>query len=142
MAHITIADLKKRLADAKLIQLTDFDQKGHADQEIVCAAIAAAGGLVDSYCASRYSLPLTKSGQLVDLELTIAVYKLYEGRQVVPDNVRQSYEYAVSFLRDVSTGRASLDQAGITQTTTGGEVITRDHDDDPYVFDNTKLSEW
>jgi phage gp36-like protein len=139
MAYTTIADLRKRLSEAKLIQLTDYKNLGSVDPDVVTAAINSASGIIDSYAAARYALPLTASDQVKDIEVTLTIFKLYEGRQLVTDQVRQSYEDAIAFLKDVSAGRASLDQAAAPQPTSGGAVVTRNHTTSPYKFDDTNL---
>jgi phage gp36-like protein len=142
MSYTTINDLRKRLSEQKLIQLTDYKQSGSTDTDVVTAALGSASGIIDSYAAGRYTLPLTASAQVKDIELTIAIYKLHEGRQLVPDQVRQSYEDAIAFLKDVSSGKASLDQAATLQVSGMGEVVTRDHDTSPYGFDDTRLADF
>lgn len=142
MSYTTITDLRKRISEAKLVQLTDFGNNQVTDTAVVTAALNSASAIIDSYCAARYSLPLAVSDQVKDLELVIGIYKLHEGRQLVPDQVRQSFEDAVAFLKDVSAGKASLDQATVPQTSGSGEVVTRDHDTSPYAFDSVRLDDW
>ena len=142
MAYITITDIRKRLSESKLTQLTDYKNLGSTDTDVVTAAISSASGIIDSYCSGRYSLPLSASDQLKDLAITAAIYKLHEGRQLAPDQVRQSYEDAIAFLKDVSAGKASLDQATVSQTSGSGPIVARDHTTSPYAFDQTRLDDW
>jgi phage gp36-like protein len=140
VSYTTLTDLRNRISDARLAQLTDFENTGSLDVGRVTDALAKASGIVDSYC-SRYSLPLQATEQIKDLELTIAIYKLYEGRQAVPDQIRKSFEDAIAFLKDISAGRASLSQAAVPQSSRL-DVGTRDHETDPYVFDDTRLEDY
>ena len=141
MAYTTIADIRKRITETKLTQLTDYKGLGSTDTDVVTAALNSASAIIDSYAGTRFSLPLTVSDQVKDLEVTIAIYKLHEGRQMVPEQVRQSYDDAIAFLKDVSAGRASLDQATKAQSG-GGEVVTRDHATSPYKFGDENIGEW
>lgn len=141
MSYTTITDLRKRISEERLIQLTDFSKAGVVDSNLVTERLASASGLIDSYCRGRYTLPLTASDQVKDLELVIAIYKLYEGRQQMPDQIRTSYEDAIAFLKDVSAGRASLDQATAAQSSVL-DVKTKDHSTDPDAFDDTRLADF
>ncbi len=141
MSYATITDLRKRVSETKLIQLTDYKNLGHVDTALVTEAITMAEAVIDSYAGGRYSLPLTASGQVKDLAVTIAIYKLHEGRQLAPDHVRQSYEDAISFQRDVAAGKAGMSQSGHAQTSEM-DVVTRDHDTSPYRFDDVNLEDF
>ena len=141
MAYAVKADLQKRLDDAKLLQLTDFANAGSVDDTRITEALNAASSLVDSYTGGRYVLPLTVSDQVKDITLDIAIYKLHSGRQIDSDPVKEAYDQALRFLKDVSAGKASLNQSGKVQSTER-DVKTRDHDADPEVFDDTKLRDF
>lgn len=141
MSYGAITDLQTRISDTKLKQLTDFADTGQSDQAKIQEALDYGAATIDSYSSGRYTLPLKVSKQIKDLEITIAIYKLYEGRQMVTEQVRQSYEDAILFLKDVSAGKASLDQPAFVQSAEG-EVITKDHDDDPDAFDDLRLADY
>lgn len=105
----------------------------------VQAALEAASGVIDSYAGGRYTLPLAPSQQVVDLCLRITIYKLWEGRQrQAPEIVEKSYDDAILFLKDVSAGKAMLDQPATPQGS-GLEVQKRDHTADPERIDDNKL---
>src|ERR1017187_456150 len=139
MAYATDSDLGARLTQQKLIDLTDFENTGSVDSDRAQAALDFASGLIDSYCGGRYSLPLNPSDQIVDACVSIAVYKLYEGRQrVIPEKVKDSRTDAMKFLMDVSGGKASLAQATVPQVSESN-TVTRNHCEQPEVFDINKL---
>lgn len=70
-------------------------------------ALTDAQELADSYIAARYSLPLPVIPEtLKGVVLDIARYKLYAMR--APDEVRQRYEDAISWLKQISAGKAIL----------------------------------
>ena len=138
MAYATKQDLQKRLTDVKLVQLTDFAHSGAMDEARITAALHAAGSLIDSYVAGRYTLPLTVSDQVKDLSVDLAIYKLHAGRQFIPDTVKEDYNRALALLKDVSAGRASFDQPARRQAS-GQEVKTKDHASAPDVFDKDRL---
>jgi len=75
----------------------------------------------------------------VDICVDLAVFKLYGGRQrPIPETVKAAHDLALQFLKDVATGKATLDQAGVVQTSEMN-TVTRDHHSQPEVFDNRKL---
>jgi phage gp36-like protein len=124
-----------RMTNTELIQLTDDDGAADAvNVDIVTAALEEASGKVDSYCRSRYATPLQQSDDVKGLTLDLAVYLLFSRRRemTVGESVRQRYEDAISFLKDVAAGKAQLDQpAGTTpQTSVQGPTIG----DRPHVF--------
>jgi len=139
MAYATKADIQKRVTNAQLVQLTDFDQGGEVDDEKITEALAKATGIIDSYAAGRYTLPLVVSDQVKDLCVVLAVYKLYEGRGQ-QDVKKSEYDEAMRFLRDVSAAKAQLDQPGKKQASEM-DVVKPDHTDadEQEVFDDEKL---
>ena len=62
MAYATQSDLVDKFGELELIQLTDFDTPaaGGIVASRVDAALARASGVVDSYLAARYQLPLAE----------------------------------------------------------------------------------
>jgi phage gp36-like protein len=64
--------------------------------------------VLDSYLGNRYDVPLTGTipARVVDLACVVARYRLHENR--TPERVRQDYEDAIAFLRDVAAGRATI----------------------------------
>lgn len=118
MAYASDDDLGNRLTQQKLIDLTDLQNTGSIDTDVSTAALSFASAMIDSYCGGRYALPLEPSDQVVDICVNLAIYKLYEGRQLdIPDTVEKANDRAMAFLKDVSTGKATLNQAGVPQTT-------------------------
>jgi len=140
MAYATQADLENRLTHKKLVELTDFDGSGELVAARVTEALDMASADIDAYASGRYMPPLAQSKQVLDICLRIAIYRLYANRQrAIPETVAKDREDAMAMLKDVSTGKASLDQAATPQTT-GMNVVKRDHDTDPETFDNGKLT--
>lgn len=137
MGYAAQSDLSPtRITQTELVQLTDDTNSGQINTATVTNVLNGASALIDSYCGQRYTLPLQQSLQLTELALDIAEYKLYLRRKRMKPDVRQAYEDALVFLKDVSSGKARLDQpitatpqvgAGDVQTTTVPERFTDDH---------------
>jgi phage gp36-like protein len=132
VAYATQADLQLRVTDQELQALTDDDRIGQPNQAIIGGVLDEASAQVDSYCRTRYATPLQLSTDVTRITRDIAVYLLYSRRpQKMNDTVRQRYDDAIALLKDVSVGKASLDQpltATAAQVTAGaGSVPTCNH---------------
>jgi phage gp36-like protein len=147
VAYAVIADLVPlRLTQAELVQLTDDANTGQVNEATVNAALEEASGRVDSYCRSRYVTPLQVGDDVKGMTLDIAVYLLFSRRRnaKLSETVRTRYEDAITFLKDIAAGRASLDQPAtqvVPQASNAGPVISdrdyhlrfREHDLKGYV---------
>lgn len=133
MAYAAQSDIApNRMTQQELIQLTCDDSSQVVNADIVAEKIAEAGGIVDSYCRARYGTPLATSQVVLKVTVDIAVYLLFSRRRggLQPTElVRQNYEDALAFLKDVATAKASLDQpAGDTPqiSSAGPQISERD----------------
>ena len=124
MSYAVKADLSpRRISAPELVQLTDDTNSGSTNDQVIADVLTEASALIDSYCRVRYTVPLQSSDQVKGLCLTLAEYFLYLRRKRVKPDVRQSYEDAIAFLKDVSSGKAGLDQpATATPQSGGGDV--------------------
>lgn len=124
MPYAVKADLSpRRISLAELLQLTDDTNTGAVNDALVTDILDEASAQVDSYAGQRYGVPLQSSSQVKGLTLTIAEYLLYLRRKRMKPDVRQSYEDAIAFLKDVSSGKARLDQpAAATPQSSAGDV--------------------
>jgi len=139
LAYATQNDLSpRRISAAELLQLTDDTNSGVVNAQLVTDILDESSALIDSYVGQRYTVPLQPSSQVKGLCLTLGEYYLYLRRKRMKEDVRQSYEDALSFLRDVSSGKARLDQPSAALPQTGsGEVLTTKKDEK---FSDTNLS--
>lgn len=134
MAYAAQSDLVPlRITQTELVQLTCDDTSATVNADLVSAVLEEASGTVDSYCRSRYVTPLQQSDMVKARTLDIAVYLLFSRRRggLQPTElVRQRYEDAIAFLKDVAAARASLDQpanATSAQSSAGNaEISERD----------------
>jgi phage gp36-like protein len=129
MAYAAQSDLTPlRLTQAELVQLTCDDNSATVNTTSVSAALEEASGIVDSYCRDRYQTPLQAGDDVKGKTLDIAMWLLFRRRRNARNGeiIRQGYEDAIVFLKDVAAGRASLDQpVGDTpQTSVAGPTIS------------------
>ncbi len=141
MAYAVKADLADRLTDKQLVELTDFENAGVVVDSRITAAIDDASSKIDAYAGSRYTVPLAQSDQVKNLCLDLTVWRLNTNRnRPLSQPQLDAYEAAMKFLMDVSKGLATLDGQGAGETQTSEmDVVTRDHETDPEVFDDNKL---
>lgn len=111
MSYAVQSDLLLRMSAKELLQLTDDNSSGTVNVATVQGCLDEATAQIDSYVRARYQTPLQPSNSAVRLCRDIAVYLLYSRRpQAMKDTVRLGYEDAVGFLKDIASGKASLDQ--------------------------------
>ncbi len=110
MAYATIADFETAFGTEEAIALTNLDNPGSIgiNSTILNQALADATAEADAYLqAAGYSLPLPSTPLILRNKCCdIARYRLDKNR--VRDDVRQRYEDAIAFLKDLSRGLASL----------------------------------
>jgi phage gp36-like protein len=137
MPYATQSDISpRRISNSELIQLTDDTNSGLVNAQVVTDILIEASGLIDSYCRARYQVPLQQSDQIKGVCLSIAEYYLYLRRKRVSPDVRQAYEDAVSFLKDVSSGKAALDQPATATPQSGGGAVQVTQVDERFSDDN------
>lgn len=97
------------------------------------AALASASATIDSFLASRFVLPLKTYGQdLTRVACELAAWSILSTRGFNPDHgadvaVRQRYEDAMRWLRDVADERATpggIVDGSSTGATVGPKVFT------------------
>lgn len=130
MAYATQDDLVPlRMTEKDLTELTDDDNSGEINSDIVNAALDEASGIVDSYCRSRYATPLQADQNIVSLTLDLTVFILFKRRRQtkISETVQSARDAAIAFLKDVASARASLDQpsGSAPQTSCAGPAYSR-----------------
>jgi phage gp36-like protein len=119
MTYATQADLTDRFGAVELAQLTDRTNGVVIDATVLGRALADADAEIDSYLATRYSLPLESTPVvLVRMAADMARYRLYDDR--VTEAVRQRYGDAVSLLKRMATGEVQLAGSTVLAAATTG----------------------
>lgn len=110
--YASIADMRARIADDILIQLTDDALLGVIDEGALQRAINQAINTVQGYVAAFYA-PAdpadTAPALLTDLTCDIAYARLYRGSNP-PEHVEKKQKDALAMLRDISKGFVKIDQ--------------------------------
>lgn len=112
MPYATLADLRARMSEDDIIQLTDDARTGAIDQDRVATALAQADAEIDGYVGAYYrrvdaAAPVPPL--LLNIACDIAHYRLF--RSTPPtDLAKDLYKEAVAKLRDIARGIIKLDQ--------------------------------
>lgn len=129
MAYSAQTDILEQLDEDILIQLTDDVDAGVVDDDAVTRAIADADSEIDSYCGAHYEVPFSDVPAMVrKLSVDISIYNLYARRKGAPEDRKQRYDSAIRFLRDISTGKASLGSTAPDDSDGGPEATTKKSD--------------
>jgi len=106
MGYSDKAYFLKRISETELNKLINNDETN------LTSAIKAADSLIDSYLRNQISeLPLTTVPEIISqLSYDIAVFYLHDRIQYidVPERVRDKYEAAINFLKDISGGKVQI----------------------------------
>lgn len=111
------SDMVERFGATELAQRTNRVDGLTIDAAVLARALADADAQIDSYMATRYTLPLATTPAVLNrLACDMARYGLYDDG--VPATVRQRYEDAVSLLKKFASGEVQL--AGLEALATAG----------------------
>lgn len=117
MTYATQADMVDRFGEPELAQRTDRTNGTVIDTVVLGRALADADAEIDSYIATRYTLPLASTPPVITrLACDMTRYHLYDDG--VPETVRQRYEDAVSLLKRLAKGEVQL--AGMAAAAVAG----------------------
>lgn len=112
MSYATQNDLERVYGESMVMRLADHDNSGTLDEQDQAAindALTSASSTVDGYLATRYPVPLANPPLVIkNLTIDIAWYRLAYSRLKQTTEMRQRYEDAIDFLKDVSRGKASI----------------------------------
>lgn len=112
MAYSTVDDLKKKIPEATLIQLTDTTSSGVIDNATVERAIRDSDAMIDAYVSRVYQTPLAPVPMVIaDLSATIAIANLHRFRSLDEPAWSGAFDSAVLLLSKVSEGVVTLEGA-------------------------------
>jgi phage gp36-like protein len=112
MAYATIADVKNRLPEEWITQLTDDNQTDSIDTEKANDCLRYGQDLIDSYLRGRYSVPLAPGNipdMIRDMNTHLAIYHLFTRSLVVtvPEPIKLEYEETIKLLKEIQRGKMS-----------------------------------
>jgi phage gp36-like protein len=108
MSYCTYQDLVNAFGENEILQLSDRDRDGLADDYVIEEAIAFADDHVDGYLREQYTLPLVNVPRnLVGMACDFARYRLYQDQPT--ELVQDRYNVGCFWLKDVARGLVQLD---------------------------------
>lgn len=141
MAYATRQDLIDRIGEQVLIQLTDrADPPARLiDETVLAQALGDAEAEVNAYLAGKFPLPLANVPLVLTRITTDLVRYLLHGANVTPE-IRDRYRDAITFLRDVAAGRATLglDETETKVSASDGPAVQADD----RIFSKDTLRDW
>lgn len=123
MPYATTSDLTIRFGDDELLALAPDEAGTAIEQATVDAALTDADAKINSYLATRYSVPVTGSELLKLVACDLVRYNLYDSD--APETVETRYKQQISWLKDIAAGRATLGVKNTEAAITGAVVVTR-----------------
>lgn len=125
MAYSTLADLKKAIPEANLVQLTDDEDRGSVNESRVTQAIQDADDLIDTYLRGKHTVPLATVPPIIRrYSCVLAIYYLYARRLQDPTEAMGAmYKEAIRFLESVRDGKTQINDAD-SSANTGGAFLT------------------
>ena len=110
MAYATTADLITSFGEDAVTLRLGLDAEDNLITTDADSALTAVSVEIDMYLGVRYSLPLTTVPEtLTQITCDIAWYKLAHDQSVgLSDEKRKRYEDAISLLRRIADGKATL----------------------------------
>lgn len=122
MNYATVSDLVKLLPEETLVGLTDDDDLGVINDEIVESALETATVTIDGYLAGRYRLPLDPVPKIVtSLCVDLAGHLLFIRRDQNSVHWETRQKNAIRFLEQLADGRLTL---GISEPSGTGDRET------------------
>lgn len=145
MPYCTIDDLKARIPESELVQLTDDAGLEVLAQGVVDGAIRQADDLIDGYLRASYVVPLAAPlpNLVTNISSDLALFHLYSRRfqgqpDGIPEAITKRYDDARADLARIQRGALTLDVAA--QPNAGGGLFLcnktdEDRDFSDEVFD-------
>ena len=124
--YITEALLEARVGENMLAKMVQQPSGSTAYSAAVTDVIERAEGQVDAYLSERFTVPVTSTGLMEEVSLSIAEWELYRrGQGNVPMKVKDSYDYAITTLKAIRDGEMGTG-ASTTPSSSGGVGLETD----------------
>jgi phage gp36-like protein len=140
MPYATSDDLVAKFGAAQLKLYADRNGDGTADADVLTAAIAEAGAVVDLHVRGKYALPLSPVDPIItSIVCDLARRNLYGNATEVPESVMAADKAARDLLRMIAKGDASLAAAPASPSDPAGALGVEIAGDAPFFSrDNLK----
>ena len=126
-SYANLTDLQSRYPERRLIELTDNNETptGAIDQAIIAREAEDADALIDGYVGRYYkridaTAPIP--ALLVPIACAIIYYRLWKNSSPT-DQVKADYDDAIGRLKDIATGKITLDQGEEKLPERDGQIL-------------------
>lgn len=123
MTYATQQNMLDRFGEREMVALSDRENTGVVDADVVTAALESADGEINAYISARYTLPMVNVPVIVrDFACDIARYRLCGAEVTETEEVRDRYNDAIKFFVNVSKGvvKLGVDAEGDKAVPSGG----------------------
>lgn len=112
MAYCSLDDLKKKIDEATLVQLTDTTGAGVVDTAKTDRAIRDADAMINAYAGKVYKVPINPVPYVIaDTSATLAIVNLHRFRSVDTPVWSAEQGRAMEFLKNVADGAVTVEGA-------------------------------
>jgi phage gp36-like protein len=144
MAYTNLANLIKAVSEDRLIELTDDNDTGVVDTDVIDDVLDQVEELISSKISGRYTTPLADPVPklIVSVANDLAIYELHKRRLNLdmPESLEQQRKNAMKILDDIRKKALHLSANELAVTTdTSGHAGLRASD---RVFDDETLSKY
>lgn len=122
MAYATLSDLVDAFDEVEVLQLSDRDDDGTADADVIALVQERSQSLIDGYLRGRYSLPLSAPYPAVILGIDCDLQRYFLCDNAVSDRIKDGYDAAMMLLKDIASGKVLLPLAVATSGDISGGV--------------------
>lgn len=136
MSYSQLTDIKFYLTPDIIQQLTDDGNLDELDENIISYATTQADGLIDSYLRGRYTTPIIDDPLptlIIELSARLTIFFLYKRQlaRILPDPIKEDYNYCIRTLVGIQTGKISP-----FQTSEEPVLFRSSKDQDDFTFTN------
>jgi phage gp36-like protein len=104
-----IDQLKKRIPEEVLVQLTDDQNLGVIDEAVILEIGAGVDELIDGKLRGVYELPLaTVPGIIKAIATDLMIYELHSRRVGIPESIEKKYTNQMKILDQIHSGAVRL----------------------------------
>lgn len=141
MSYAAKQDMLDRFGEREIVALTDRENIGLIDEDVLSKALLAADSEINPYLASRYALPLASVPSIVrDFSCDIARYRLCGAEVTETEEVRSRYKDAIKFFEKVAAGQISLGLDGLNNQPSPSQSVRSQSN--ARVFGRTTLGDY
>jgi phage gp36-like protein len=130
-SYLTIAELENRIGAGTLRQLSNDNDPGTLDTDLLTELITDASEMIDDYLRQAYSVPFdSPSGGIKRACAKIVIYDLYCRRSTPPQAIQTAYDDAILLLEKMGDRKIVQEDEGFKDGNTVSRSYTDEDDED------------